>query len=381
MQRDPIELNDIPSPDMASALRAASPRIAEKWVAAVRHALPDADQFSIDQIRDNLDRVFEEMVAALTSGTLESSAEIKRVASLHGAERHQIDFNLREVMFEYDLLRRIVVREVADELKRMPAVEEIIAINAGIDVVLRRCVMEFTAQQAKEVAASAEAQAKHLSFLSHDLRGSLNGILLMIEVLKRELQQHESFAESLEDLDVMRRSILETVTTMDRFLYAERFRKGKVVVKNGPVNVAQLVDDVIAQFSYQARDKELPLKSEIPPSTQITTDRALVNVTLQNLIGNAVKFTRRGSITVSSAQPAPGFLRITVADTGPGIDPSKLEKLFAPFTRGETHGQDGSGLGLSIARQAADLMGAKLWADSAPGKGSQFHLELKDAKP
>ncbi len=63
-------------------------------------------------------------------------------------------------------------------------------------------------------------------------------------------------------------------------------------------------------------------------------------------------------------------------DQGPGIDPNKLNSLFAPFTRGETHGQDGSGLGLFIARQAADLLGATLRAESTPGQGTAFYLEL-----
>ncbi len=90
-----------------------------------------------------------------------------------------------------------------------------------------------------------------------------------------------------------------------------------------------------------------------------------------------VGFTRAGSAPVAGEPAWMEMLRITVGDTGPGIESSKLEKMFAPFVRGETHGQEGSGLGLSIARQAADLMGAKLWAESEVGKGSKFHLELK----
>jgi signal transduction histidine kinase len=70
-----------------------------------------------------------------------------------------------------------------------------------------------------------------------------------------------------------------------------------------------------------------------------------------------------------------------VIDQGPGIAEDKLSQLFAPFSRGETHGQPGTGLGLSIARQAADVLGAKLWAESKPGEGSTFHLELPTNPP
>jgi signal transduction histidine kinase len=73
--------------------------------------------------------------------------------------------------------------------------------------------------------------------------------------------------------------------------------------------------------------------------------------------------------------------RLSVADQGPGIDPARLATMFQPFSRGETHGQSGTGLGLSIARQAADMLGAKLWAESSPGKGSTFHLDLPTRPP
>src|SRR5213082_3287067 len=93
-----------------------------------------------------------------------------------------------------------------------------------------------------------EAQTKYLSFLSHDLRGGLNGVLLMIEVLRRDLAAEPKFAESLEDLDVMRRSILETVQTMDRFLHAERFRKGKVQVKPSEIDLKRFINDMVNQM-------------------------------------------------------------------------------------------------------------------------------------
>ncbi len=149
---------------------------------------------TFNELRNSLPQIFDEMIAALTTGNLEKSADVRNAAHNHAVERREIAFNLREVLIEFEILRRIVLQEATDELTRPLRLQETVAINAGIDFVLRRCVLEFTEQQAKEVASAAEAQAKHLSFLSHDLRGSLNGILLMIEVLKRELQQHESFS-------------------------------------------------------------------------------------------------------------------------------------------------------------------------------------------
>src|SRR5205085_12206087 len=120
--------------------------------------------------------------------------------------------------------------------------------NLGLDVAARRGVMSFVNQQKAELQAFADAQSKYLSFLSHDLRGGLNGVLLMIEVLRRDLVSEPKFAESLDDLDVMRRSILENVSTMDRFLHAERFRKGKVQVRPAQIDVKRLVNEVATHF-------------------------------------------------------------------------------------------------------------------------------------
>jgi signal transduction histidine kinase len=203
----------------------------------------------------------------------------------------------------------------------------------------------------------------------------------MIEVLRRDLAKEPKFGESLEDLDVMRRSILETVGTMDRFLHAERFRKGKVQVRPARVDVKRLINEVAMHFSYQARDKKINLVQDVPEGVAVTSDKELVTVILQNLVGNAVKYQPAGEVRIKVVCDGDAVCLISVIDQGPGIASEKLEQLFVPFTRGETHGQTGSGLGLSIARQAADLLKARLWAESKPGQGSTFHLELPRESP
>src|SRR5439155_22090036 len=117
---------------------------------------------------------------------------------------------------------------------------------------------------------------------------------------------------------------------------------------------------------------------EVPEQLRITSDRELLTLILQNLLGNAIKYSTAGTIRVTATGDCTdgAACRISVIDQGPGIDPQKLSELFRSYTRGETHGQAGTGLGLSIARQAAEHLGAKLWAESNPGNGTVFHLEL-----
>jgi signal transduction histidine kinase len=248
-------------------------------------------------------------------------------------------------------------------------------LHAVLDLAVRSGAAAFVEHQTQQLKAATEAQSKYLSFLSHDLRGGLNGVFLMIEVLRRELVKEPKFVESLEDLELMRRSIFETVGTMDRFLHAERFRKGKVQVKPSRVDLGHVMAEVSTQYSYQAKDKNLDLQIDRSEPCQSITDRELLGMILQNLLSNAIKYTKRGVVRMA-ARPARDGCLVSVSDEGPGIPKDRLSELFGSFTRGDTHGQPGVGLGLSIARQAADLLGARLWAESDLGKGSTFYLQL-----
>jgi signal transduction histidine kinase len=205
----------------------------------------------------------------------------------------------------------------------------------------------------------------------------------MIEVLRRELaKEGPKFAESLEDLEMMRRSIFETVGTMDRFLHAERFRKGKVQVKPGRLELTRLIAEVATQFSYQAKEKNLHVQVERGKPCPAVSDKELLSMILQNLLSNAIKYTPTGAVRVEARPGSNGDgCLVSVSDQGPGIPHDKLSELFGSFTRGDTHGQPGVGLGLSIARQAADLLGARLWAESEVGRGSTFYLQLPKEPP
>jgi signal transduction histidine kinase len=304
------------------------------------------------------------------------------MAPAHGAARFHQSYNLDELLVEYHLLRPLLLEEVTTELGRPMEAQEAMAFHVVLDLAARRGVVGFVEHQTKELKAATEAQSKYLSFLSHDLRGGLNGVFLMIEVLKRELAKEAKFGETLEDLDMMRRSIFETIGTMDRFLHAERFRKGKVQVKPAKLNLGHLIAEIGAQFAYQAKDKGLELKVETCQPCQTVSDREMLTLILQNLTSNAVKYTTKGTVRISAtAGPDAGDgWRLAVQDQGPGIAPERLAALFDSFTRGDTHGQPGVGLGLSIARQASDLLGARLWAESTPGAGTTFFLQLPTAE-
>ncbi len=365
-----------PFPALAESVRATVDVVIARWQAVVRSTLPTANELTNRQLHNDLPNILLMIADALEADEPKATKALMDEAVAHGEVRYDQNFNIGEVLIEYSLLRRLLCEEVIRHLNRDMTVEELSALNLSVDIAVRRGVVSFASEQRNELQSVVEAQTKYLSFLSHDLRGGLNGVLLMIEVLRRDLVKEPKFGESLEDLDVMRRSILETVGTMDRFLHAERFRKGKVQVRPTRLDMKRVVNEVVTHFSYQAKDKDLRLVQDVSESVVITSDKELVSVILQNLVANAVKYSPKGEVRIKVGCENGHGCMISVIDQGPGIAQEKLGQLFTPFARGETHGQPGSGLGLSIARQAADLLKAKLWAESKPGEGSTFHLEL-----
>jgi signal transduction histidine kinase len=365
-------------PELAAAVRQRKPVIMDRWVSAVRMILPAAHELTFSQVRDHLPTTLDTMADALEAEDPKATKDLMDKAIAHGETRFDQNFALGELMIEYGLLRPILIEESSEHLDRPLSVEEAQSVHMAVDIVSRRGVVTFVSQQKEQMQALVDAQTKYLSFLSHDLRGNLNSVLLMIEVLHRDLEAEPKFTQSLDDLQVMRRSILETVATMDRFLHAERFRKGKVQARLVPVNLKAVINDAVTQYAYQARDKDLEVRCDVPGEMQIMSDPQLIGMILQNFVSNAIKYTRKGEVSVTCARASEDGMayRVSVSDQGPGIAQDAIDKVFHPFARGETHGESGTGLGLSIARQAAELLGAKLSVESQVGKGSTFHLDL-----
>jgi signal transduction histidine kinase len=370
-------------PDVAEALRVRAETMVQRYETAIRESVRKADELTVNQLRDDLPRIIVHLAETMATAGQRSAREFIDASLKHGLVRYYQNFNLSEMLIEYSLLRPLIFEEVLDELGRMMSADEMVALNAGLDVVARQAVTSFVSRQSTELQAATEAQSKYLSFLSHDLRGGLNGVFLMIEVLKRELVNEPRLTETMDDLDAMRRSLLETVGTMDRFLHAERFRKGKVQIRPSPLDLRTLLSEQVAQLAYQAKDKGIELKVECDGNCQLVSDRDMLTLILQNVLSNAVKYTKKGGVWVKGARAEDNRLLVSVRDSGPGISAETLSKLFTPFTRGSTHGESGVGLGLSIAKQASELVGARVWAESTVGTGSTFFVQLPKelAKP
>ena len=253
-----------------------------------------------------------------------------------------------------------------------------------MDAVIWNAAAQASGRQPAQLRAVAESELRHfelnhLSYLNHDLNNNLGAISLHLEVLKHRLGRHADLAEELSVLNQAQQSIDHTTHGMQRLLAHARLRSKATELHVEFVDLRDLIRGVVTQFEAQAGMKGLELVVDVEPNTAVFSDDDVIAIVLQNLVGNAVKYSRRGRITVVGRVGGAGddgVVVLQVCDEGPGIAPDRAEHLFAAFRRGESHGQEGLGLGLAIASEAVRLLRATLSVESHLGIGSTFSLRL-----
>jgi signal transduction histidine kinase len=300
-------------------------------------------------------------------------------SKLHGESRFQENYNMRELVVEYRLLRRVMIEQISDVLNEKLDVRNNVALNMAVDTALQSGIVMFTENLQQQIKASTEVRSKYLSYLSHDLRNHLNRATLHIQLLSAKLAKIPEYESNVLDLDSVKNAILQTTAGMDRLLQSEQLRRGSIRRAADVVDLNLFLSEVLKQVAPQAKSKGLELEMDVPEGAQAISDEKLLILVLQNLLDNAVKYSSAGAIKVKARNHsnAEGISWVlSIIDQGPGIATENLTHLFDAFQRGETHGIPGVGLGLSIAAEATRLLGGKLEIESEVSVGSTFRLML-----
>ena len=238
-------------------------------------------------------------------------------------------------------------------------------------------IFAMEAQHAREkLEQTAVAKDRFFANMSHEIRTPMNAILGMSELLLNEPLE-ESEAKYVCDIKTAAESLLSIVNDI---LDLSKLESGNLSLLPVHYDVRALLDNIQSLSRYLALEKGLTFRMEIPDDIPLTLygDDIRLKQVLLNVIGNAVKFTQAGEVSVL-VQKLGDYLLFDVADTGVGIKAEDRKGLFTPFTQldmGKHRGTRGSGLGLSISRNLLELMGGSISVDSEYGKGSVFHIRV-----
>lgn len=261
---------------------------------------------------------------------------------------------------------------------------------AIVDVALERCELLAEEQSQKDALRRAreeadrsrqeadranQAKSEFLSRMSHELRTPLNAVLGFAQLMETSPLSDED----REGVDHILKAGRHLLVLINDVLDLSRIEAGELAVSLEPVHVGELVDDTMAFVRPLAASRSIDLRVDgVRCDAHVLTDRQRARQVLLNLLSNAVKYNHDGGAVEVACSHLDDGIRVSVRDTGPGIDPRRRELLFEPFQRlgAENSQVEGTGLGLALTRQLVARLGGSIDVESTPGMGSTFWVDL-----
>lgn len=334
----------------------------ERFVQRVRSA-PEAEGVDRIELADSMPFFLDDLIEALAADV--GIPREQSAAASHGIERLSIGFRIDRVVREFAMLGQVVL-DVAREAGVEPSAQE-------LDVLVRT-VGDGAAISAREYMRRRESdllarEAAHSGFLAHEMRNSLASARFAFDLLRRHVPEEAASLLNIVDL-----SLRQATQRLDDTLAGARLRGG--AVSNVRVFIGIMIEEIATEIRPQAEAKQIAIDVAADEGLMLEADPRLVRSALTNLVQNAVKFSRPESRVRIAATQHAGEVRVTVADACGGIAADKMQHIFAPFVQGGSDGR-GFGLGLAIAREAAEAQGGTLTVENVADTGCVFTLTLR----
>ncbi|HEX6272172.1 MAG TPA: sensor histidine kinase [Polyangiaceae bacterium] len=355
--------------DLVNVLATKKAEVMERWRANVEGVIAPEGMRTAELV-DHLPIFVDEIASALREdvGLLPDGPvpEDSPVAAVHGEQRLRLGFSLDAVVREYGALRDAIVATASDA-GAQPTFRELNVLSDTIISGIAHAVTEYTQQRDAELLRLAN---EHFAFVAHELRNPLSSAMIALELLK----QQGAVPTEGRPFRALERGLKQTSDLVDKTLKLARVASG-IELRRQPTTLKALLDDAELGAMSEAEAKGVELRLKVDEDRTVPLDRRLVGSALGNLLRNGVKYSHPGSVVEVRGSVSNGRVVFEIEDGCGGLSPGQVEEAFAPFVRLDER-QSGFGLGLAIAKQAADAHGGTIRVQNLPNKGCIFVLEL-----
>lgn len=343
-----------------------SDELAQRWYERWHREKPTVPTLSEAALKDHLPVQLRAIGETLLKAAAHqgSPRELwKQHDRLAPEQRVRDEVPIEEVVREYAFVIEVVRNWLAEKGEQV-SLQDYSFFSVAIFELAAESARRYANYQAEQVGLE---RSEYVAGIAHQLRTPVSTLNLYVQQLERGHGTVDSRA-----IERLRRTVNRLSRLVDGILRLERFKPDEMPVHPEPLAPAQVIDQIVGDYEYEASNKRLRLEISANRSARMQADRDLLVDALGNLIQNAIKYTEQGFVRVSVEEREDAVV-FKVEDSGPGISPERQRELFRPVRPGQP---GGVGLGLSIAFRAATAQGGMLELASEPGRGSTFLLRL-----